>query len=35
MQKDEKEVYNMMKPFARFSSKQEHEQLCKSILEER
>ncbi len=33
--KEEKEIYNMMKVFARFSSPEEHEQLVQGILKEK
>ena len=33
--KEEKEIYNMMKVFARFSSSEEHEQLVQGILKEK
>ena len=35
MHKDEKEVYNLMKPYARFSSKAQHEELCKALVDEK
>lgn len=33
--KEEKEIYNMMKPFARFSTKEEHEKLVMGIIKEK
>ncbi len=33
MQKDEREVHNMMKEYARFSSKEQHDQLCKMMVD--
>lgn len=33
--KDEREIYNMLKPFARFHSEEEHEKLVKNIVKER
>ena len=33
--KEEKEIYNMMKVFARFSSAKEHEELVKGIIREK
>ena len=33
--KEEKEIYNMMKVFARFSSPEEHEQLVQGIIKEK
>lgn len=33
--KEEKEIYNMMKPFARFNSADEHEKLVQGILKEK
>lgn len=33
--KEEKEIYNMLKPFARFHSEAEHEKLVQNIVKER
>jgi transcriptional adapter 2-alpha len=33
--KEEKEIYNMLKPFARFHSEDEHEKLVQNIVKER
>jgi transcriptional adapter 2-alpha len=33
--KEEKEIYNMLKPFARFHTEEEHENLIKNIVKER
>ena len=35
LNKDEKVIYNLMKPFARFSTKEQHENLCQSLIGEK
>jgi len=33
--KEEKDIYQLLKPLARFNSKEEHEELINNIIEER
>ena len=33
--KEKKEIYNLMKPFARFNSPEDHEKLVQGIIKER